>query len=99
VKDKQYYVYILTTNKNTVLYAGVTNDLLRRVYEHKNNLVDGFTRRYNVHKLVYYEVGGDIVATIEREKQIKGWGRQKKIEAITAFNPEWRDLYEELVPE
>ena len=96
MQDKQYYVYILTTAKNTALYTGVTNDLLRRVYEHKNRLVDGFTKRYNVDKLVYYEVTGDVVAAIEREKQIKGWGRQKK---LATFNPEWQDLYEELVSE
>ena len=76
-QDKQYYVYILPTIRNTVLYTGVTNDLVRRMYEHKNHLVNGFPKRYNVHKLVYYEVADDIMAAIDREKQIKGWGRQK----------------------
>jgi putative endonuclease len=91
--DHQYFVYILTTTKNTVLYTGVTNDLIRRVYEHKNNLVDGFTKRYNVHKLVYYETVEDIIAAIEREKQIKSWNRGKKVLLINAFNPDWLDLY------
>jgi putative endonuclease len=99
MKNKQYYVYILTTNKNTTLYTGVTNNLIRRVYEHKNHFVEGFTKRYNIHKLVYYEVAENAMAAIEREKQIKGWGRKKKIEEITVFNPEWKDLYEGLVAE
>ncbi len=93
---KQYSVYILTTEKNTALYTGVTNDLVRRVYEHKHNLVKGFTQRYNVHKLVYYEVGEDIMATIEREKQIKNWKRYKKVALINAFNPDWHDLFREI---
>jgi putative endonuclease len=71
-------VYILTTEQNTALYTGVTNDLIRRVYEHKNGVFKGFTLRYHVHKLVYYEVVDEIMSAIEREKQIKGWGRQKK---------------------
>jgi putative endonuclease len=95
--SNQYYVYILTTTKNTVLYTGVTNDLIRRTYEHKNNLVDGFTKRYNVHKLVYYETGEDILAAIEREKQIKGWNRDKKAALIIDFNPDWHDLYDEIL--
>ena len=94
---KQYYVYILTTQNNTVLYAGVTNDLIRRVYEHKHNLVKGFSQKYFVHKLVYYEAGEDIVSAIEREKQIKGMGRQKKIDMINAFNPDWHDLYDDIL--
>ena len=85
IQDKQYYVYILTTIRNTVPHTGVTNDLVRRIAEHKHNLVDGFTKRYNVHKLIYYEIAEDIMAAIEREKQIKGWGRQKKREKINLF--------------
>ena len=73
----QYYIYILTTTGNTALYTGITNNLIRRIYEHKNNIVKGFTMRYNVHKLVYYEVGDNILAAIEREKQIKSWVRKK----------------------
>jgi len=71
-------VYILTTVRNTALYTGVTNDLIRRVYEHKNNLFKGFARRYNIHKLVYYEVGEDVMGALGREKQIKSWVREKK---------------------
>jgi putative endonuclease len=89
-------VYILTTARNTALYTGVTNDLVRRTYEHKNNIDNGFTRRYGVHKLVYYECGEDILAAIEREKQIKSWMRKKKIALINAFNPDWHDLYDEI---
>jgi putative endonuclease len=94
--SNQYYVYILTTERNTALYTGVTNDLVRRVYEHKTNVVDGFTKRYNIHKLVYYEIGEDALTTIEREKQIKSWVRQKKIAMIDKFNPDWHDLYNEI---
>ena len=94
--NNQYYVYILTTDRNTALYTGVTNDLIRRIYEHKNNLIKGFTQRYNVHKLVYYEAGEDITAAIEREKQIKSWMRKKKVALIDTFNPDWHDLYKEI---
>ena len=89
---KQYYVYFLTNWNNKVLYVGVTNDLKRRVYEHKHGLVDGFTKKYNVNKLVYYEVCEEIEGAILREKQIKGGSRQKKINLITKFNPDWVDL-------
>ena len=89
-------MYILTTAKNTALYTGVTNDLVRRIHEHKNHMVEGFTKRCNVHKLVYYEVAGEISAAITREKQIKSWVRQKKLKMISTFNPEWRDLYDGL---
>ena len=95
--EKHGYVYILTTVHNKVLYTGVTSGLVKRVYEHKNNLVDGFTKKYNVHKLVHFEVFDDIVSAITREKQIKGWLRSKKIALIEANNPEWKDLYEGLV--
>jgi len=90
----QYYVYIMS-NKSRTLYTGVTDNLERRVYEHKNKLIKGFTRRYNLTKLVYYEVTNDVQAAIEREKQIKGWLRKKKIALIEAMNPRWADLGEE----
>jgi putative endonuclease len=96
VNARQYYVYILTTTNNTTIYTGVTNDLIRRVYEHKHNLVDGFTKKYNVHKLVYYEAVEDIIPAIEKEKQIKSWVRQKKINLINSYNPDWHDLYDEI---
>lgn len=91
-----YYVYILTNCSNKVLYTGITNNLERRLYEHKNKLVKGFTEKYNVSKLVYFATTTDIKAAIEREKQIKGWVRSKKIDLIESINPEWKDLYEEL---
>ena len=88
---KQYYVYIMT-NKSRTLYTGVTNDLERRVYEHKKKLVPGFTTKYNITRLVYFEVTQDVGAAIAREKQIKGWLRTKKIALIDSVNPGWRDL-------
>ncbi len=94
--NKQYYVYIMTNKYNTVLYTGVTNDLRRRVYEHKSGLGEGFTSRYNITKLVYYEAPDDVNSAIAREKQIKGGSRQKKIDLINGMNSEWTDLYEEL---
>ena len=94
--DRQYYVYIMTNKYNTVLYTGVTNDLVRRVYEHKEKLVEGFTKRYNVDKLVYFECTDDVNAAIAREKQIKGGSRRKKVDLINGLNPEWKDMYEEL---
>ena len=87
---KQYYVYFLTN------WSRVTNDLKRRVYEHKNALVDGFTKKYHVHKLVYYEVGEDSEGAILREKQIKAGSRQKKIDLLTKLNPDWKDLWDQL---
>jgi len=87
----QYYVYIMT-NKSRTLYTGVTNDLERRVYGHKQKLVPGFTRRYNIARLVYCEVTNDVQAAIAREKQIKGWRRARKIALIESANPRWRDL-------
>ena len=91
--DKQYYVYIMTNGSRT-LYTGVTDDLVRRVYEHKNKLIEGFTKRYNITRLVHYEVTSDVQAAIQREKQIKGWLRKKKIALIEAANPGWQDLSE-----
>jgi putative endonuclease len=93
---KQYYVYILASKKNGTLYIGVTNDLLKRVYEHKNNLIGGFTRKYRVHNLVYYEAYSSIYDAIAREKRMKKWERNWKIELIKKANPEWEDLYDKL---
>jgi putative endonuclease len=83
----------MTNSRNTVLYTGITNDLKRRVYEHKSRLIEGFTKKYNLTKLVYYEVCGDIEGAIIREKQIKGGSRQDKLNLVNAANKEWRDLY------
>lgn len=94
---KNYYVYILSSKRNGTLYIGVTNDLIRRVYEHKNNLIDGFTKKYSVHTLVYYEQTENIETAITREKRLKKWYRKWKIELIEKNNPEWNDLYEELI--
>ena len=88
---RNYYVYI-TASISRVLYIGVTNDLVRRTYEHKNGLVQGFTKRYKVDRLVYFEECGDVVAAIAREKQLKGWKREKKIALIESINPAWNDL-------
>ena len=88
----QYYVYILTNKSNRVLYIGVTNNLQRRVYEHKEKLIEGFTSKYNVNKLVYYENTVDIKVAIEREKTLKKWARKKKEWLIEQYNPDWRDL-------
>ena len=95
-----YYIYILSNNTNTTLYTGVTNDLLRRVYEHRSNILpDSFTAKYNVHKLVYYEETTEVRSAIEREKQIKSWNRKRKNKLIVSNNPQWRDLYPELTGE
>jgi putative endonuclease len=94
--EKQYYVYIMTNVNNNVLYAGVTNNLRKRVYEHKQKLIKGFTRKYNVTKLVYYEIFEDIENAILREKQIRGGSRKKKMDMVNMTNREWRDLYGEL---
>jgi len=94
--DKNYYVYILTNKLNSVLYTGVTNDLKKRVYEHKNKMVDGFSKKYNVSKRVYYEVLNDPESAIIREKQIKDGSRQKKINLIDEMNQEWVDLCEKI---
>ena len=93
---KNYFVYIMTNKNNTTLYTGVTNDLQRRVYEHKNGTGCGFTKRYHLIKLVYYEMGGDIKVAIEREKQLKAGSRQDKLDLINDFNPDWKDLYNEI---
>jgi putative endonuclease len=93
---KEFCVYIMTNIHNTVLYTGVTNNLARRVYEHKNGLGGAFVKKYNIHKLIYYEVGDNIQSVLAREKQIKGGSRQKKINLIKSLNPEWKDLFEEI---
>ena len=91
-----YYVYILANKFNGTLYIGVTNDLLRRVYEHKNDLVDGFSKKYQTHNLVYYEQVEDSYAALTREKQLKKWNRDWKVQLIREMNPTWKDLYAEL---
>ena len=94
--EKLYCIYILTNQHNRVLYTGVTSDLRARVHQHREKLLPGFTNRYNVFKLVYYEAGYNASGAIAREKQIKAGPRRKKIDLINQLNPEWRDLYEEL---
>ena len=94
---KQYYTYILASQKNGTLYVGVTSDIIKRVYEHKQNLVDGFTKKYNVHELVYYEKHIEVNEAILREKQIKKWNRKWKIRLIEENNPGWKDLYDEII--
>jgi putative endonuclease len=93
---REYFIYILASKRNGTLYVGVTNNLLKRVDEHKNNLVPGFTSKYSVHNLVYFERYSDIYDAIAREKRIKKWKRAWKIELIEKSNPEWRDLYKDL---
>ncbi len=92
----QYYVYILASHKNGTLYVGVTNDLVKRVWEHKSDFVEGFTKKYQVHQLVYFEETGDIESAITREKQLKKWHRKWKLELIEKKNPSWKDLYKEI---
>ncbi|ADJ25490.1 Excinuclease ABC C subunit domain protein [Dehalogenimonas lykanthroporepellens BL-DC-9] len=93
----EYYVYLMASKPNGTLYIGVTNNLIRRVYEHKNDLADGFTKKYGIHTLVHFEQCNDILAAITREKQMKKWKRVWKIELIEQANPEWRDLYPEIL--
>jgi putative endonuclease len=93
---QQFYVYILASKCNGTLYIGVTSDLTRRVWEHKSDAVDGFTKRYGVHRLVWYEVAETPEVAITREKQLKKWNRAWKIQLIEKMNPEWRDLYDEI---
>ena len=96
VMNKQYFIYIMTNKHNTVLYTGMTNDLKRRGYEHKAKLIEGFTKRYNIDKLVYYEVFDTAYQAIAREKQIKGGSRQKKVALVNGMNSAWKDLYDDL---
>lgn len=90
------YIYILTNQYNTALYIGVTNDLVRRIYEHKQDLVEGFSKRYKLHKLVYYEQTPSIISAIQREKQLKRWHRNWKNNLIEEMNPSWNDLYPQI---
>ncbi|MBI9044804.1 MAG: GIY-YIG nuclease family protein [Anaerolineaceae bacterium] len=94
--EKTYYIYIMTNFHHTVLYTGVTNNLYRRVLEHRSGKGSKFTKKYNIFRLVYYEFCDDITIAIEREKQIKAGSRQKKINLVNDLNPEWNDLYDEL---
>lgn len=93
---KQGYVYILANKRNGTLYTGVTSDLIKRIWQHKNHVVDGFTDKYNIDKLVYYEVFDSMEIAISREKELKGKLRQKKINLINSFNLRWCDLYDEI---
>ena len=97
MKNKQYYVYILFNKQNGTLYVGVTNDLVKRVWQHKNKVVDGFTKQYGIDKLGYYEVCNDINSAIAREKQLKGGSRKAKLDLIEINNPNWNDLYYEII--
>ncbi len=94
---KSYYIYILASEKNGILYIGVTNNLIKRVFEHKQKLVDGFSKKYNISKLVYYEQSDNIVSAIAREKVLKHWKRSWKVRIIEEQNPGWRDLYSDIV--
>jgi putative endonuclease len=92
---KDYYVYIFASERNGTLYVGVTSNLLKRIYEHKNNIYEGFTSKYKIHNLVYFEITNDIKSAIEREKMIKGWTRKKKVALIESLNTDWKDLSDE----
>ena len=96
MKKKQYYVYIATNKRNTTLYTGVTDNVIKRIYQHKNKLIEGFTSKYNINKLVYYETFDDPENAILREKQIKVGLGKKKIDLINSMNPQWKDLYDDL---
>ena len=95
--EKQPAVYILASERNGTLYIGVTSDLLKRVSEHRNDAVDGFTKKYGIHRLVYYELHADMLSAIEREKQLKKWNRAWKLELIEEKNRDWKDLWDEIV--
>ena len=95
--NKQPAVYILASKRNGTLYTGVTSDLVKRVWEHKNNMVEGFTKRYGVHQLVWYEVHEGMESAIEREKQLKEWKQKWKLELIESINPSWEDLYQTII--
>ena len=94
---KQPAVYILASKRNGTLYTGVTSDLLKRIWQHRNKVIDGFTQKYSVHMLVYYELADEMTAAIAREKQIKGGSRAKKLAMIESMNPGWRDLYDDIL--
>ena len=93
---KNYYVYILSSKRNGTLYTGITSDILKRVYEHKHGLVEGFTKKYKVHYLVWYEIHQSVESAITRKKQIKKWKRNWKLQLIEKENPEWMDLYQRI---
>ncbi len=95
-QSRQYYVYFLSNKVDSTIYVGVTNDIIRRIYEHKNKLVEGFSKKYNLNKLVYFEIYKNIDEAIKREKQIKAGSRQSKIDLINKNNLEWKDLYDEI---
>jgi len=97
VNSNYYYIYILTSKPYGTLYIGVTNDLVRRVWEHKNDFVEGFTRKYGIHTLIYYEQCENIESAITREKQLKKWKRRWKLDLIEKMNPGWKDLYTEII--
>ena len=92
MKIRSYYVYLLINWNNRVIYTGITNDLKRRIYEHKNKMIDGFTKKYNLNKLVYFEETPDVISAIAREKEIKKWRREKKNKLVVEMNPDWEDL-------
>ena len=94
--EKQPAVYILASQQNGTLYIGVTNDLVKRVWQHKNDTIEGFSKKYSVHKLIYYELHQDMVSAITREKQLKKWNRAWKVELVEEKNPEWNDLWDEI---
>ena len=96
MKNKNYFVYILTNKNNKVLYIGITNNLVRRITEHREKIVEGFTKKYNVDKLIYFEILEDVESAIKREKQLKNWHRQWKIKLIEKENKEWKDLADDL---
>ncbi|HXF92321.1 MAG TPA: GIY-YIG nuclease family protein [Nitrospiraceae bacterium] len=95
--DRQPAVYVLASKRNGTLYIGVTSDLRKRVWEHRNDVVDGFTKRYGIHRLVYYELHADMESAIRREKQMKKWNRAWKLELIEKQNPDWQDLWEKIL--
>jgi putative endonuclease len=97
MKDKKYFVYILTSQKNGTLYIGITNDLVRRVQNHKEGKTEGFTKKYKVNQLVYYETYGEVGMALYREKQLKKWKREWKIDLIEKENPSWQDLFFKLI--
>jgi putative endonuclease len=94
---KSYYVYILASKRNGTLYVGITNDLIKRVWQHKNDIAGGFTKKYQIHKLAYFEETNDVESAIKREKQLKQWNRKWKLDLIESKNPDWKDLYIDLI--
>lgn len=94
---RRFYIYILTSTRKGTLYIGITNNLVRRVYEHKQGLMEGFTKKYNIHRLVYFEKADSAISAIMREKQLKKYGREEKIRLIEESNPEWLDLYDGII--